>query len=82
MDFIPTKKYAEAKVYIDEAMNIMMQDSIQGEDANIIEHAGDIYSKCGLTQKALEYWQKALQLGSDQNIIIERKIKKRKYLED
>lgn len=76
------KKYAEAKVYIDEAMNIMMQDSIQGEDANIIEHAGDIYSKCGLTQKALEYWQKALQLGSDQNIIIERKIKKRKYLED
>lgn len=76
------KKYKEAKIYIDNAINIMLNDTtLSSLDANIFEHAGDIYSKCGLTEKAVEYWQKALLLGTDQTVIIEKKIKKRKYLE-
>ncbi len=76
------KKYMEAKVHIDNAMTIMLQDSLKAEDSNIFEHAGDIYSKCGLTDKAVEYWRKAIELGSDQKAIIDRKIRKRKYTED
>lgn len=76
------KKYMEAKTYIDNAMTIMLQDSLEADDSNIFEHAGDIYSKCGLTDKAVEYWKKAIELGSDQKAIIDRKIKKKKYIEE
>lgn len=75
------KRYQEAKEYIDMALNYMESDSVKASDANIIEHAGDIYSKCGLTDEAVEYWKKALSLNPDSKMLIEPKIKKRKYKE-
>ena len=75
------KKYAEAKVYIDSALTLMQNDTTETLDANIYEHAGDIYIKCGFIDLALDYWQKALSLDPENKAIIEKKIKKRKYLE-
>ena len=41
------------------------------------EHAGDIYLMTGDKQKAVEYWQKAIESGGDKTQL-ERKIKTRK----
>lgn len=68
------QRYAEAKVYIDQAVQADSTGS-----AVITEHAGDIHAKAGDIDKAVEYWTEAL--GKDPgNKILARKIKKRKYL--
>lgn len=54
------ERYADAKNYIDETLNNV--DSLESNTA-ILEHAGDIYSMNGLTEKALEYWKKAYENG-------------------
>lgn len=74
------KKYADARVYIDSVL-VLLGDSVSAEDANLIEHAGDIYSRLGETEKAVVYWRKALSLGADDAAIIEEKIRKKKYVE-
>ena len=68
-------RFEEAKVYIDQALK---NDSTPS--AVVIEHAGDIYAQAGYVDQALEFWQKALDLGGD-NMILTRKIKLRKYVE-
>ena len=50
------------------------------EDATFIEHAGDIYFKCGLKEQALKFWQEAEKTGGGSNLL-KKKIKKRKYIE-
>ena len=67
-------RYAESKVYIDQALQ---NDS--DSSAVIIEHAGDIYAKCGDTGRAVELWQQAQQIDPENKILI-RKIKRRKYI--
>ncbi|MDE6534990.1 MAG: tetratricopeptide repeat protein [Muribaculaceae bacterium] len=54
-------KYGPAIAYIEEAM-LMLRD-----DPNVeyLQHAGDIYYRAGMTDKALESWQKALELEPD-----------------
>lgn len=68
------KRYAEAKVYIDQALQ---NDS----DANvvIIEHAGDIYIQNKDTDRAVELWQEALEKDPSNKVLI-RKIKQKKYI--
>ena len=73
------QKYAKAKVYIDEVLNLL-GDSITKEEATLMEHAGDIYFKCGYKLKAFDYWNKAKSLGGG-SALLERKIKKKKYIE-
>ena len=73
-------RYNDAKVYIDSVL-VLLGDSVEADDASLIEHAGDIYSKCGLTEQAVKYWQKALQLGKG-SALLEKKIRKRKYVEN
>ncbi|WP_455674326.1 tetratricopeptide repeat protein [Phocaeicola sp.] len=52
-------KYAEAKIYIDQAMqNGGDQSSV------VIEHCGDIYYMSGDKEKALEYWKQAEELST------------------
>lgn len=75
------KKYEQAREYIDNAISIMLNDSVDSSDANILEHAGDIYSKCGLTEQAVEFWQKALSSQAENKDLIEKKIRRRKYIE-
>lgn len=68
------ERYDEARVYIDQALKCDTTIS----DV-IIEHAGDIYSLCGDTEKAVEYWQRAVEAGSESKVLI-RKIKLRRYI--
>ena len=70
-------KYAEAAQYIDMAVK---NDTT--ESAVIIEHAGDIHALNGDIDGALEYWQKALEIGTENDKALRRKIKLKKYVED
>lgn len=71
------KKYDEAKTYIDSALNVMGAN-IEERDANIIEHAGDIYYKNGYVDRAVDFWQVSADLGNS-TALIQKKLKKRKY---
>ena len=67
-------KYEEAKEYIDRML------ATEEDHSNIvIEHAGDIYAKCGLTDEAVEFWKEALNDNPD-NALLREKIEKRKYI--
>lgn len=66
-------KYGPAISYIEEAM-LMLRD-----DPNVeyLMHAGDIYYRAGMTEKALEAWQKALELEPDSSDLKSRVEQKR-----
>ena len=53
-------KYAEARIYIDQAMQ-----HGGGESSVVVEHCGDIYYLNEEKEKALEYWKKALELANE-----------------
>lgn len=66
--------YAEARIYIDNAMKN------DGEKSDVIvEHCGDIYFMTGDVDGALEYWKKALEMGSESKML-KQKIEKKKYI--
>jgi len=53
-------KYAEARIYIDQAMKH------DGDKSSVVvEHCGDIYYKTGEPEKALEYWKQAEKLAGE-----------------
>ncbi len=66
--------YAEARIYIDQAMKNGGQES----DV-VVEHCGDIYAMTGEPEKALEYWKQAREMGSESKTLNE-KIKRKKYI--
>lgn len=68
------ENYVQARIYIDMAL----QNGGEESDV-IIEHAGDIYFYSGDTDKAIEYWQQAQEMGSESKTL-ERKIKEKKYI--
>ena len=51
------ERYADAKTYIDQTIACL--DSALN-NASVLEHAGDIYAMNGLVDKAVEFWQQAL----------------------
>ena len=66
--------YAEARIYIDNAMKN------DGEKSDVIvEHCGDIYFMTGDAEGALKYWKKALEMGSESKTL-KQKIEKKKYI--
>jgi tetratricopeptide (TPR) repeat protein len=69
------KNYAEARVYIDDAMK-------NGGEGNgvIVEHCGDIYYMNDDKESALNYWLKAQELGGGESRTLEEKIKQKKYI--
>ena len=71
-------RYAEAKVYIDQALQHMDD---QKENAVIIEHAGDIYAQNKDITRALSFWQDASEKVPE-NTLLARKIKLKKYLKE
>ena len=71
------KRYTEAKEYIDKALSAM-GSNLNADDANIIEHAGDIYAKCKLMEQALNYWLLSASLAEPSPVLL-KKISKRKY---
>ena len=75
------KRYAEAQVYIDSVL-VLLGDSLTADDANLLEHAGDIYYKAGNKSRALDLWKQALELSGDKpSEALEQKVRKRKYIE-
>ncbi len=70
-------RYNEALQYIDMAVSNDTTDS-----AVIIEHAGDIHAMNDDIDAAIEYWKKAIEIGTDNETIITRKIKQRKYIDE
>lgn len=70
------KKYAEALQYIDMAVK---NDTTKS--AVIIEHAGDIHVVNGDIDGAVKYWNEALKAGAENETVLRRKIKLRKYVE-
>ena len=73
-------KYAEARIYIDQAMQ-----NDGAKSSVVVEHCGDIYYLNGEHEKALEYWKLAEKLagepveeGSDPRTEKELKLLKKK----
>lgn len=66
------KRYDEAKAYVD----LTLQNS-KNPDKVLLEHAGDIYLMAGDKEKAISYWQQAIEAGGNK-ASLERKIKTRK----
>ena len=76
-------RYEEAVTYIDRTLKNDADSS-----SVMLEHAGDIYYKAGHLDKALEFWQKALERfdneasdAGNKELLI-RKIKLKKYLSE
>lgn len=66
--------YAEARIYIDNAMKG------DGEKSDVVvDHCGDIYYMTGDVDGAVKYWKQALELGS-QSKVLKDKIEKKKYI--
>ena len=67
-------KYAEAKIYIDDAMKN------GGEESDVIvEHCGDIYFMNGEKEEALKFWLKAKEMGCESKTL-DKKIERKKYI--
>ena len=69
-------RYKEAQMFIDQAV---ANDTASSPD--ILGHAGDIYAVNGDIDKALDYWQQAVDAGANGEAIL-RKIRTRRYIED
>ena len=67
------KQYDRAQYYIEEAFKYSDEPS-----AELYHHAGDIYFMTGDPDKAVEYWQQALDLEPD-NEMLQRKVKHKTY---
>ena len=67
------ERYEEAKAYAEKLIQV-------NADMSAVEyhHCGDIFAKCGDMDRAVEYWEKALEQG-DTSKVLKKKIKKRKY---
>ena len=68
------KRYEEAKAYAEKIISLDEEIS-----PVVLHHIGDILAKCGNIEKAVTYWQKALDAGDEESDILKKKIKKRKY---
>jgi tetratricopeptide (TPR) repeat protein len=69
-------KYAQALIYIDNAMKN------GGTTSSVVtEHCGDIHAQTGDIENALKYWQKALSMGSKSKYL-KQKIAKKKYISE
>jgi tetratricopeptide (TPR) repeat protein len=65
-------KYNESVRVLEDAYHA------QPSDKYIVEHLGDAHSKNGNIASALEFWKRALELGSD-NKVLKKKIEKKEY---
>lgn len=70
------ERYQESKIYIDQAINHL--DSTEN-NSTVLEHVGDIYAMNGMTDQAVEYWQKSYDAGNKTSVI-QQKIKQKRYI--
>lgn len=67
------KEYERAREEIDRALELSTEPS-----SDILEHAGDIYFWDSKPDQAVEFWKKALELDSD-NELLKRKVTHKTY---
>jgi len=67
------KKYQDAKIYIEKSLAITPQN------AEVLEHLGDVLFMLGNNEQALEMWQEAKTLGANSDAL-DKKIKSKKLL--
>jgi len=70
------KNYTLAKFYMETALS-----NGGSENPTLLEHYGDILMMLEKTDEALDYWNRAKQLGSD-SATLERKIKEKRYIDE
>lgn len=68
------KEYAKAREVIDQVLEL----DTEGNSAEMLEHAGDIYFMTGDPEEALSFWQQALKLDPD-NKLLRRKVKHKTF---
>lgn len=68
-------RYAEAKLYIDQAL---VNDTDTTINADVLEHAADIYQMNGDAKAALGYLQRAIDAGGDKVALMRKMDKYRK----
>lgn len=75
------ERYAEAQIYIDQALRVdtVVLDEADRISAVVVEHAGDIHAMNGDIDRAMELWQRALEMG-EASALLPEKLKQRKYL--
>lgn len=74
-------KYAEAKLYMEQVLEGNIDDDPR-VSAGVLEHAGDIYFRCGEPDKAMKYWKMAQSKGGDVSDLLKKKIQLKKYIEE
>ena len=74
------KRYSEAKIYIDQALQNMGDEDAPGNEV-IIEHAGDIYALNKDMERALSLWLDAQQKKPEDQLL-QKKIKQKKYIKE
>ncbi|MEO8505488.1 MAG: tetratricopeptide repeat protein [Acidobacteriota bacterium] len=62
-------QYDRARQYLERAAGLMP------EDPTVCEHLGDTYAKVGDTQKARSTYRKVLDLGGENSVQVERKLR-------
>ncbi len=70
------KNYALARFYMETAL-----DKSEEENPTLIEHYGDILFMLGRTEEALTYWEKALKLSPEAEIL-RKKIIEKNYIRE
>ena len=72
------KRYTEAKIYIDQALQ---NDSVLSDV--VLEHAGDIHAMNNEPESAVKYWTEALKKNKDvDEALLRKKIKLRRYVKE
>ncbi|MDO5664749.1 MAG: tetratricopeptide repeat protein [Bacteroidia bacterium] len=69
--------YTMAKIYIEKAIEYG-KDELSAE---VLEHYGDVLAVTGETEKAVEQWKKAREMGGDSKIL-NKKIKRKEYIKE
>ncbi|MBQ8099515.1 MAG: tetratricopeptide repeat protein [Bacteroidaceae bacterium] len=70
--------YEQARAYMEQAMPLLEDEP---EDANLYEHAGDIYLMLGRKKEAQAAWQKARKLAPPSKTL-KKKIRSSKYIKE
>ena len=78
-----TSRFDKAVVELTKAMELMRQsaeakETGKPEDPVVLEHLGDAYAKLKDTAKAMECWQRALELEPDDKAELDKKIESTK----
>lgn len=66
------ENYTQARIYIDQTLK-----NDEKPSADVLEHAGDIYFRCGEQDEAVSLWKRAKEAGSSSKTL-DRKIQSRR----